>query len=95
MTGESLMDESGPSPSRPNENMGEGDEQHNEGPAVLINSEIYPDAQPGDVIKLHVVKNHGQELEVTFAGKEGDEMERPSEGGDEMEPEPKGESLMD
>jgi hypothetical protein len=84
-------DESGdPGPSRPTE----GGEEEHQGPTVLVNAELYPDAQPGDVIKVKVVEHHGEELSVQFAGKEGDEEETHGSPVTE-EAGPPAESLMD
>lgn len=94
----SLYDDDGeespaePGPSRPaQDGMKEGS-----GRAELINAEICPDCQEGDVLMLKVVKHHGEELEVEFMGKEGEGEggEQPQEAMTESEPSP-GQSLMD
>lgn len=96
----SLMDdeEMGGSPSHPDQtNEGEGEQGQEGGETALINSTVCPDCQPGDIIKLKVVKIMGEEYEVQSMGKMEDE-EMGGGGGledDEAAPMPKGESLMD
>ena len=81
---ESMMDE-------PSEHgSGEGS-----GKTALINSEVCPDAEVGEVIQLRVTRKMDKELEVEYVGKgDGDGEEKPpmEEPGPSMS---QGESLMD
>ena len=96
MMPESLMDEEEAAPSRPNEGPA-GEEKHGEGPSVLVNAELCPEAQVGDRLIVEVIKHHGEELEVRYEGKEGEggEGEKPGEEPTAEPAMPRGESLMD
>lgn len=76
------------------EEMPEGAEpreegQEEQGDPVLVNSSLCPDAKPGETLMVKVGKIHGEEMELTYVGKQEGEEGPPEEGGD-MPPEAKG-----
>lgn len=91
MDNENNYDAPEPEQGTPPEGM---DQKGNHGMPQLINSEICPDAQPGETIMLKVLKKHEGELEVSYMGKEGEEGAMPPDGA----PEPAmagGDSMLD
>lgn len=57
------------------------EEQQEQGQPVLVNKELCADCKPGDKLIIQVVKDHGDELEVQYVGKQEEEEGMPPEEG--------------
>ena len=94
---ESLYDAPDESESMSDEQPQSQDEDKGQESGQLVNLELCPDAEVGEVLKVKVIRKLDKELEIQFESKDEEGGEKPPEGmeGGEPESETQGASLME